>query len=82
MFTGEDTHRCPYKDYNSLNMCNANWVLLSTFTFKTVTSHLRLGKKVSNLSSGDVNFGPIPSRRGLLEGNPYHAIWTACLSCN
>jgi hypothetical protein len=30
---GEDTRRCPYKDYSSLNMWQANWDLLSAFTF-------------------------------------------------
>jgi hypothetical protein len=29
---GEDTLRCPYKDYSSLNRWQANWVLLSVFT--------------------------------------------------
>jgi hypothetical protein len=28
-----------------------------------------------NLSSGDVNFGPVPSRSGLLEDSLYHEIW-------
>jgi hypothetical protein len=32
-----------------------------------IMTHLRPGKKVSILPSGDVNPGPIPSRRGLLE---------------
>jgi hypothetical protein len=39
--------------------------------------HLRLGKKVSILSPGDVNPGPIPSRRGLLEDSPYRAVGAA-----
>jgi hypothetical protein len=30
-----------------------------------------------NLSPGDVNPGPIPSRRGLLEDSLYHEIWDA-----
>jgi hypothetical protein len=29
---GEETLRCPYKDYSSLNMWQANRDLLSTFT--------------------------------------------------
>jgi hypothetical protein len=29
---GEDTLRCPYKDYSSLNRWQANRVLLSAFT--------------------------------------------------
>jgi hypothetical protein len=36
----------------------------------SVTMHLRQGKKVSILVSDDVNFGPIASRRGLLEAVP------------
>jgi hypothetical protein len=28
-----------------------------------------------NLSPSDVNFGPIPSRRGFLEDNLYHEIF-------
>jgi hypothetical protein len=39
-------------------------------------THLRQGKKVSILSSGDVNPGSIASRRGLLEDNPYRAVGT------
>jgi hypothetical protein len=64
---------------------SANSILLSTFTFEayySVMMLLRPGKKVSNLSSGDVNLGPVPSRCGLLEECPYRAIWTACLSCD
>jgi hypothetical protein len=38
------------------------------FTF--VTTHLRQGKKVSILPPGDVNPGPIASRRCLLEAVP------------
>jgi hypothetical protein len=68
----EDTLRCPYKDYSSLNRD-----LLSAFTFYNllfVMTHLRQGKEVSILSPGDVNPGPIPSRRGLLEDSPYRAV--------
>jgi hypothetical protein len=39
-----------------------------------MTTHRRQGKKVSILPSSDVNPGPIPSRRGLLEDSPYHAV--------
>jgi hypothetical protein len=70
---GEGTLRCPYKDYSSLNRWQANRDLLSIFTFLNllpVTMHLRQGKKVSILVSGDVNSGPVASRRGLLEAIP------------
>jgi hypothetical protein len=40
----------------------------------SVTMHRRQGKKVSILPRGDVNLGPISSRRGLLEDSPYHAV--------
>jgi hypothetical protein len=40
-----------------------------------VTTHRRQGKKVNILPLGDVNPGPILSRRGLLENSPYHAVW-------
>jgi hypothetical protein len=43
--------------------------LLSTIYFSVMT-HLRQGKKVSIIVSGDVNSGPIASRRGLLEAVP------------
>jgi hypothetical protein len=36
----------------------------------SVTTHLRQGKKISILVPGDVNSGPIASRRGLLEAVP------------
>jgi hypothetical protein len=47
-----------------------------------VTMHRRQGKMVSILPPGDVNPGPIPSRRGLLEDNPYRAVGAACSSCD
>jgi hypothetical protein len=43
----------------------------------SVMTHRRQGKKVSILPPGDVNSGPDPSRRGLLEDNPYHAVGVA-----
>jgi hypothetical protein len=43
--------------------------LLSTIYF-SVTTHLRQDKKVSILVSGDVDSGPVASRRGLLEAVP------------
>jgi hypothetical protein len=60
----EDTLPCPHKDYSSLDRWQANRDLLS------VTTHLRQGKKVSILPSGDVNSGLVASRRGLLEAAP------------
>jgi hypothetical protein len=66
----EDTLQCPYKDYSSLNMWQANRDLLSVFFFCNllfVTMHLHQGKKVSIILSGDVNPRPVASRRGLLE---------------
>jgi hypothetical protein len=65
--------RCPHKDYSSLNRWHANRDLLSVFTFCNLLftmTHLRQGKKVSILVSGDVNFSPVASRRGLLEAVP------------
>jgi hypothetical protein len=53
---GEGMLRCPYKDYSSLNRCQANMDLLS------VMMHQRQGKKISILSPGDVNSGPVPSK--------------------
>jgi hypothetical protein len=47
--------------------------LLFVFTFCNlifVMMHLRQGKKVSILLPGDVNSGPVASRRGLLEAVP------------
>jgi hypothetical protein len=67
---GEDILQCPYKDYSSLDRLQANMDLLSIFIFcnlLSVTTHLRQGKKVSLLPPGDVNSGPVASRRGLLE---------------
>jgi hypothetical protein len=66
---GEDTCRCPHKDYSSLIRCQANMDLLSVIYF-SVTTHLRLGKKVSFIVPGDVNSGPVASRRGLIEAVP------------
>jgi hypothetical protein len=47
-----------------------------------VMTHQRKGKKISILSPGDVNLGPISSRRGLLEDNPYRVVGVACPSCD
>jgi fibrillarin-like rRNA methylase len=63
---GEDMLQCPYKDYSSLDRWQANRDLLSAIYF-SVTTHLHQGKKVSILMLGDVDFGPVASRRGLLE---------------
>jgi hypothetical protein len=70
---GEDTFRCPYKDYSSLNRWQANRALLSVFTFCNlfpVTTHLRQSKKVSILVLGDVHSDPVASRRSLLKAVP------------
>jgi hypothetical protein len=51
-------------------MWQANRDLLFVFilcNLLLVTTHLRQGKKVSILVPGDVNSGPVASRRGLLE---------------
>jgi hypothetical protein len=58
-----------------------NFPCLLSVNYCFVMTHLRSGKKVSYLSSGHVNPGPVPSRRGLLEDSLYRAIWVACLSC-
>jgi hypothetical protein len=46
----------------------------------SVMMHRQKGKNVSILLLGDVNPGPVPSRRGLLEDSPYRAVGVACLS--
>jgi hypothetical protein len=66
---GEDTLQCSYKDYSSLDRWQANRDLLSA-NLLSVTTHLHQGKKVNILLPGDVNSGPIASRRGLLEAVP------------
>jgi hypothetical protein len=70
---GEDTLRCPYKNYSSLSRWQANRDLLSAIYF-SVTTHRRKGKNVRILPLGDVNPEPIPSRRALLEDSPYRSI--------
>jgi hypothetical protein len=69
----KDMLQCPYKDYSSLDRWQANRDLLSVFTFYNLLfamTHLRQGKKVSIIMPGDVNSGPVASRRGLLEAVP------------
>jgi hypothetical protein len=66
---GENTLQCPYKDYSSLNRLQANRDLVFV-TYFSVTTHLRQSKKVSILVPGDVDSGPVASRRGLLEAIP------------
>jgi hypothetical protein len=66
---GEDTLQCPYKDYSSFDRWQANRDLLSAIYFSVMT-HIRQGKKVSILVSGNVDSGPVASRRGLLEVVP------------
>jgi hypothetical protein len=66
-------------------MWQANRDLLAAFTLCNLLSvmmHLRQGKKLSILLSDDMNPGPVPSRRGLLEDSPYRAVGAACLSCD
>jgi hypothetical protein len=78
---GDDTLRCPYKDYSSLNRWQTNRDLFFVFTFSNllfVTTHLHQGKEVSFLPPDDVNPEPIPSRRGLFEYSPYHAVGATC----
>jgi hypothetical protein len=70
---GEDTLQCPHKDYSSFDRWQAKMDLLFVFTFDNLlfaTTHLRQDKKVSILVPVDVNFGPIASRRDLLEAVP------------
>jgi hypothetical protein len=55
--------------------------LLYTIYYSVMT-HLQQGKNMSFLLSGDVNPGPVPSRRGLLEDNPYHTVGVVCLLCD
>jgi hypothetical protein len=43
---------------------------LPSATYFSVTTHLRQGKKLSILVLGDVDSGPVASRRGLLEAVP------------
>jgi hypothetical protein len=67
---GDDMLQCPYKDYSSLDRWQANRDLLSVFTFcnlLSIMTHLRQGKNISILVPGDVDSGPVASRRGLLE---------------
>jgi hypothetical protein len=69
----EDTLQCPYRDYSSLDRWQANRDLFSISTFYNLLSvmmHLHQGKKVSILVPGDVDSGPVASRRGLLEAIP------------
>jgi hypothetical protein len=54
---------------------------LHSAIYFSVTTHRRKGKKLTILPPGDVNPVSVPSRRGLLEDSPYHAVGVACLSC-
>jgi hypothetical protein len=70
---GEDTLQCLYKEYISLDRWQVNKDLLYVFNFYNlffVTTHQYQGKKVSLLSPGDVNLGPVPSRWGCLRTVP------------
>jgi hypothetical protein len=82
---GEEIFRCPYKDYSSLNRWQANWDLLFAFTLCILLFYNDAptqGNKVCLFPPGDVNPGPVPSRLGLLEDSPYHAVGVACLLCD
>jgi hypothetical protein len=63
--------------------CNTSHTTLFSKTTVRIRldAHIRnvvvlIGKKVSILPPGDVNPGPVPSRRGLLENCPYRATWS------
>jgi hypothetical protein len=43
----------------------------------SIMTHQRQGKKIIILPPGDVDLGPVPSRRGLLEDSPYRAVGAA-----
>jgi hypothetical protein len=43
----------------------------------SVKTHRQQGKKISIILLSDVNPRPIPSRQGLLEDTPYHAVGAA-----
>jgi hypothetical protein len=47
-----------------------------------VTMHLRQGKRVNIIPSGDVNPEPIPLRCGLLKDSLYHMAGAVCPSCD
>jgi hypothetical protein len=76
-----DMLRCPYKNYNSRNMWQANRDLLSA-NFFSITTHRQKGKKISILPPGDVNPRPVTSRWCLLEDSPYQAVGAACPLCD
>jgi hypothetical protein len=59
-----------------------NFLHLLYVIYYSVMTHLCQGKKVSILPLDDVNPGPVPSRRDLLEDSPYHVVGVACLSCD
>jgi hypothetical protein len=69
---GEDTLRCLYKNIVALIGGKLTWIYF--LYFLSVMTHRWQSKKVSILPSGDVNPGPVPSRRGLLEDSLYHAV--------
>jgi hypothetical protein len=46
------------------------FLYLFSANYFSVMTHLRQGKKVSILVPGDMDFGPVASRRGLLEAVP------------
>jgi hypothetical protein len=48
----------------------------------SVMMHQQKDKEVSFFPLGDVNPGPVPSRRGLLKDSTYHVVWAAYLSCD
>jgi hypothetical protein len=51
------------------------WIYFPHLLF--IMTHQRQGKKIIILPLGDVDLGPIPSRRGLLEDSPYRAVGAA-----
>jgi hypothetical protein len=65
---GEDMLRCPYKDYSTHDRWQAKRDLL--LYLLSAMTHLHQDKMVSIHVLGDVNSGPIASRRGLLEVVP------------
>jgi hypothetical protein len=69
----KETLQCPHKAYSNLDRWQANRDLLFVFTLCNllyVMTHLQQCKKVSIFPPGDLNSGPIASRRGLLEAVP------------
>jgi hypothetical protein len=77
-----DTHIKTIVTLTSGKLIGFYFLYLFYVFYYSVMMQLRSGKKVSILSSCDVNHRPVLSRRSLFEDSSYRVVGAMCMSCD